>query len=364
MKAKANAVLTLMACLALGSSAAAQLTASTLYIGGDNSCSSEGFNDPGLLADGQTVATATMKLTLNAGTNTLTAEVTNTSPVITGVLNPLITIIAFNTPPAVTGMTLTNQTAASGTPNFVLTFDANLSSNPNPNGEDGFGAFNVELDNPNGVNGAIANAAADTVAGSPVIGPATFTFSLVGNLSGVTASDFTGSFSKTPPGNKPAHGVMHFQAGGPNSTSAFISDGSEECYIVRAQSPGVEHWGGVAPSGHDFPTQLGGVYEYNGVTMEVPFMLEIPAPTGPSKTRRVERTVVDRFTVQVFMWNPDMFPLHPQQHTNGLEITIYSDGAVRSVPYGTKDNIDIHAEIVRLPDGRHFLTVPFAINGV
>jgi hypothetical protein len=352
-----------LAALLLGSSAAAfQVTNASLNIGGPNSCSSEGFNDPGKLADGVTVATAKFDFTLDAGTNTLTLVVTNTSPVTVGVLNPLITQIYFNAPVQVTGMTLTNQTAAVGTPAFSLTFDANLMANPNPNGADGFGAFSAALDNPNGVNGAIANAAADTVAGSPVTGPATFTFSLTGNLAGVTATDFTSAFSVVPPGNKPAHGVCHFQAGGPQSSSAFISDGSEQCFLVRGQSPGNQLWGGIAPSGHQFQTQIGGVVDYFGVTMESPFMVELPPITGPQKGRRFERQVLQRFAVQVFMWNPDDFPGNPEQYTPGIDVTIYTDGFVRTVPFGSNDNIDIQAEVVNLVDGRTFLTFPFQID--
>jgi hypothetical protein len=348
----------------LGAPAAAfQITNAKLYIGGPNSCSSEGFNDPGKLADGVTVATATMDFTLNTGTNTLTLVVTNTSPVSAGVLNPLITIIGFNAPVQVTGMTLTSQTAAIGTPAFNLTFDSNLMSNPNPNGEDGFGAFSAELDNPGGVNGAIANAAADTVSGSPVTGPVTFTFSLTGNLAGVTATDFITAFSVIPPGNKPVHGVMHFQAGGPQSTSAFISDGSEQCFLVRAQSPGNNIWVGPDPSQYNFATQLGAVVDFFGVTMESPFMIELPPITGPKKARRTDRQVLQRFSVQVFMWNPEVFPGNPEQFTPGMDVTIYTDGFVRTVPFGSKDNMDIQAQLVTLPDGRTFLSFPFQING-
>ena len=65
----------------LGAQAAAQTTAS-INIGGRNSCSSEGFNDPGLLSDGITEASATYEFTLDSDAATLCVEVTNTPPVL------------------------------------------------------------------------------------------------------------------------------------------------------------------------------------------------------------------------------------------------------------------------------------------
>jgi hypothetical protein len=348
---------------ACGSSAAAQITNSTLHIGGPDSCSSEGFNDPGKLADGVTVATATFDFTLDAGTNELTLTVTNTSPVTAGVLNPLITAIYFNAPVQVTDMSLSDQTAAMGTPAFDLSFDADLMLPPNPNGADGFGAFSAELDI-QGINGAIANAAADTTAGTPVIGPAVFTFSLTGNLAGVEAADFSGAFSVIPPGDKPVHGVCHFQAGGPDSTSAFISDGSEECFLVRGSARGTEAWAGSAPSYHAFSTQLAGIVDSFGVTMESPFQVQLPRASFAARGKARQLEVVERFSLQVFMWNPAAFPENPEQYTRGYDVTIYGNGTFDAVPFGSKDNIDLQIEAVTLPDGRRFLRFPFQISGL
>ena len=61
-----------LAAALLGASASAGETQASLMIGGPGSSSSEGFNDPGLLADGVTEASATLDLTFDDVTGDLT----------------------------------------------------------------------------------------------------------------------------------------------------------------------------------------------------------------------------------------------------------------------------------------------------
>ena len=205
-----------------------------ISIGGSGSFGSNGSFDPGTLDDGITVATARFTFTLDAGNSQLEVLVENTSPVLVGVPNPVLTDVYFNTPAAITGMSIASQTGSGGaTPAWVLSFDADLGSNPNPNGANGFGAYNVHLGVPStGVQGAIANPAADTLGvppGSAVIGPVTFVLDLTGDLTGLTDDDFATLLSVNPPGSHSFVAAGKFQAGGDALASGFISPGTNDC---------------------------------------------------------------------------------------------------------------------------------------
>ncbi|HKB15090.1 MAG TPA: hypothetical protein VKF62_03445, partial [Planctomycetota bacterium] len=67
------------------------------------------------LCDGVTPATADVAFTYDDATHTLTLLVENTSPVTSGVPNPLLTALYFNVPAgAVTGLSLVSQTGSAG----------------------------------------------------------------------------------------------------------------------------------------------------------------------------------------------------------------------------------------------------------
>lgn len=223
-----NICLTAVLLAFIGSLGQAQKSSAAVLIGGANSCSSEGFNDPGLLNDGLTAASGILTLDLDVGASTLTATVTNTSPVLVGVNNPLITDVYFNTPSAVTGMSLTGQTSSAGVnPSFTLSFDADLGTGPNPNGADGFGAYSVELADTGNIGGTLANPDADTYvmpAANLAVSPCTFSFDLTGTLTGLTAADFLSTLS-VGGGTKNAPATFKYQAGGVAEASAFITDG-------------------------------------------------------------------------------------------------------------------------------------------
>ena len=183
----------LLSTLAFCSTVSAAETTSTIKVGGPGSCSSEGFNDPGLLADGVTEASADMDFTFDDATGELTLVVTNTSPVLVGVNNPVITQIFFNVPLGITDVQLVDHFSNAGVaPSFDMTFDSDLMTNPNPNGAATFGAFSVELRTTNGVNNSIGNPDADTFSPANVsLSPTTFEMQVTGNYAGLTADDFT-----------------------------------------------------------------------------------------------------------------------------------------------------------------------------
>jgi len=213
----------------VGSLAGAQVTTDSIVIGGPGSQSSELFDDPGLLGDGLTEASAVYVFTLDVGAATLELEVTNTSPVVPGVQNPLLTDVYFNLPAAITGVTLTSQSAIAGVPPvYAFTFDADRTDGLGNLRADGFGAFSVELADTGNIEGTIANPDADTYtvpAAQLSISPVTFTFALTGTLTGLTASDILAQFSHIPPGSRPSIAVAKFQAGGVAGASAYINEG-------------------------------------------------------------------------------------------------------------------------------------------
>jgi hypothetical protein len=200
-----------------------------LLIGGAGSESTAGYDDPGLLDDGQTEASARYDFTLDPGAAQLVLVVTNTSPVVPGVPNPLLTELFFNAPAAITGMSLVSQSSSGGqTPAFALAFDDAPGAGNDPNKAGRFGVFGVGLSDTGNIQGTIANPDADTYtvdADKVAIGPVTFTLGLVGDLTGLSATSFTELLSLIPPGSLPSHGVGKFQAGGPNGASAFINEG-------------------------------------------------------------------------------------------------------------------------------------------
>ena len=349
----------------------ADVTTSGVILGGPGSCSSEGFNDPGLLADGITPASAILHMALDTGTNKLTLTVQNTSPVTMGVNNPVLCEIDFNVPVQVTGMTLSSQTGSGGaTPNFTFTFDSDTTSNPNPNVAGPFGAFNAGLVNPMGVNGCIANPLADTLAPMTLVtGPVVFVFCLTGDLTGVTASDFANTFSSTPPGNKPSNAAGHFQSGGVAEASAFINNGDiEPCFLVMGAARGGGVFVGPDPENHPFTVQVDGLYRVVGMTLKA--LATIPKPGLEGDGIRLaspqvlpgERVVVDRFWVQGLLWNPKVFPDNPEQWTHVMRVTVWSDGDVTVRRRGSNNNMTIDVETFTTTDGREFLRFPFMIQ--
>jgi hypothetical protein len=98
--------------------------------------------------------------------------------------------------------------------------------------------------------------------------------------------------------------------------------------------------------------------------MEAPFQVQLPRASAAGRGRARHLEVSERFSVQVFMWNPADFPENPEQYTRGYDVTVYSNGTYSAVPFGSKDDMDIQIETVTLPDGRRFLRFPFQINGL
>ncbi|HKB16629.1 MAG TPA: hypothetical protein VKF62_11220 [Planctomycetota bacterium] len=213
----------------LVSAAHGGVTSAVKSIGGPGGLSCCGPGNPPTLCDGETVATARVSFAYDDVAHTLTLVVENTSPVLPGVPNPLLTKLHFNAPPgAVTGLSLLSQSGSGGaSPTWYLVFDANPASGSNPAKLGCLGAFSARLSNGNGIANAIANGAADTFDapnGSWVVGPVTFVIDVAVSPGAVLdASDFANAFSHNPPGDHQVNLGAHFQAGGPQGKSGKIS---------------------------------------------------------------------------------------------------------------------------------------------
>jgi hypothetical protein len=62
------------------------------------------------------------------------------------------------------------------------------------------------------------------------------------------------------------------------------------------------------------------------------------------------------------MWNPEVFPANPEQHSQVMDVVVWANGAVSTNLSGTQDNIDIFSETFH-ENGAHYLRFPFTIYG-
>ncbi len=356
-----------------GAATHAQVTQATIQIGGNDSCSSSGFNDPGRLNDGVTEGRAQYTFTLDGSTNTLTLVVENTSPDVPGVCNPIITNIWFTTHPVLDRvLTLQSQVGSGGiAPDFQFVWDPNLQLAPNPNHIEGFGQgfgfANGHLFSSQGLQNGIKNSNATTFVSPPntlVCGPVTFTFDINGPLIGgnFDASAFTSFFTVAEYPEKSVHAAAGYWGGGASChADGNIGDGVEDCYITTSASSGTTPWMSPAPTFYNFQTQIGPMQDYYTVTMEGP--LHVLLPRKKLSKLGAPKFKLDQFALELYMYNPQVFPTNPEQHSLGLDVTIWSDGTYNVATYGTVDGIDITWEEVRSWRGTRFLKFPFTIQG-
>jgi len=291
----------------LAARAFSEVTTAVRFVGASGGHSSCGGNqDPPVLCDGVTEARAEIRFTYDDETELLVVGVRNTSPVLRGVPNPLLTELYFTVPPrAVTGLEIMEQRSQAGIiPAWNLDFDAELRVNPNPNHVGGFGNHSAGLSAPQGagssVHQSIANELADTLAVpehfvirglvefvfhvDPVLGAA-LTASTIGSSMGQDASQFHVNLV----GKFQAGGVA--EAGGKLSTATGCSPAAyslgpprigSTISIVMSGRPGCQ--GFLLFSIDPGPT----IFEIPGGRIELPVGLPfyefIPTTTLPAVT--------------------------------------------------------------------------------
>ena len=73
-------------------------------------------------------------------------------------------------------------------------------------------------------------------------------------------------------------------------------------------------------------------------------------------------TPLASFAAQVLLWNPGELPLNPEQWSNGLSVTLWSNGTVSATPYGDNDGMTLFLEVF-YQAGRPYFHFPFTIEG-
>lgn len=199
------------------------VTASHMQIGGQGSLSSNetcgGFpscNDPGRLDNG-TIAEAMLSFSFDRTGAKLTMTLQNTTQT-----TAALTGIYFNTPTAVTGLSLVggslSKTCPPGSTSCPALSTWAVVFNPTQITAAGFGRFDAHVGNGSNPGQAGGGNPIEILAGETL----SLMISVSGNLAAVTACGFAGEGSKIPPGDKTVIGVGRFQAGANNGDSGWL----------------------------------------------------------------------------------------------------------------------------------------------
>jgi hypothetical protein len=173
-----------------------------------------------------------------------------------------------------------------------------------------------------------------------------------------------------------------FGADGGINENSLIWDNLEftlapECYLVIGDGPGHATF---LELDHLFETQLGPTIDdsYAVLLDAIPeFVLPAPGhaavPIGLAFGGGAAVPVSDvpswmwdgRFTVQVLMWNPSVFPEQPEQCSYGLGVHVQLDGSVTTQPFGTSvGGLEIWHELSTNALGQPVIRFPFSIPGL
>ncbi len=172
---------------------------------------------------------------------------------------------------------------------------------------------------------------------------------------------------------------------GPAAFSSFHLElkGAEppECFLVIGDAPGAGpfQWG---DDGYAFTTQVDHVSQSYPVLMEALPAFVLPGQVtsratvvSPAGTTGAWDDDVGQlaatptgsllpweFTVQVLMWNPQVFPSLPEQYTHGLAVQVLPSGRVITAPYGTSQGgMGLWAEVFVNDAGQQAIRFPFDI---
>lgn len=218
------------------------------------------------------VATGDVEFLYDAATAILTVVVENSSPVVSGETNPVITRIGFNFPAgAVSSATLVSQTGTGGsTPAFTLQYVGSQSIKMAC-----FGDFSALLSIQN-VQGGIGNAAATVFPHSNVVlGPVSFDLQLAGPSVGTLSANAIATTLSQNGSRQVAVGTK-FQGGGiGGAESGWVSSGGICCLNQAAV---VSVGTGCAPATSTIPT-------LSSVALPVPggaIGVDISSPSTPN----------------------------------------------------------------------------------
>jgi hypothetical protein len=179
---------------------------------------------------------------------------------------------------------------------------------------------------------------------------------------GVTAANGQVSFSYTSNGAIGRDRIrLYFFENGEPVLDVIHKDWLDpaECFLVVGPGPGNQPW----TSGHTWQTQLSTVTNVFPVTLTNIPSFVLPAQP-PRKKAQLNATKVAEFSVQMLLWNPPQFPTNPEQYTQGMSVTMWSNGRVTARRYGNEDSMEIFMETYTDPDdGLRYVRFPFTIEG-
>ena len=138
-----------------------------------------------------------------------------------------------------------------------------------------------------------------------------------------------------------------------------------ECHLVFAGGYGNDTFN---QGGHTWSTQLDGVTSTYAVWLDdtpqfqIPPFTNFPVRWGNIRNMAMLDVPYQTYSVQIVMWNPEVFPANPEQFTNVMNVTVWLSGRVDTSFVGTSDNMQFSHEVVHI-DGYNYIRFPFSING-
>jgi len=131
------------------------------------------------------------------------------------------------------------------------------------------------------------------------------------------------------------------------SSTCTVNIGVAECHLLIGTGNGNS---GYTIFGHYYATQLSSLRTFFPVTM-------VDMPTFG--WNQLPQTL----TVQVVMYNPEMFPTNPDQFSRAMRVTKTGLGTLSTEYFGLRDGIGLRAEVFTL-NGQPRVRFPFTIDGM
>jgi hypothetical protein len=139
----------------------------------------------------------------------------------------------------------------------------------------------------------------------------------------------------------------------------FDDPEAAECLIVIGSGIGSDLFHGI---GHTWNTLLSDITYSRVVTLDdIP---SFPIAIAPARRiRQLQPVPLSSIVVQYLLWNPTDFPANPEQYTQALRVTLWSDGRVTAASHGAPDGMHVTLETIMGPSGVLHVRFPFSIDG-
>ena len=143
-----------------------------------------------------------------------------------------------------------------------------------------------------------------------------------------------------------------------------------ECFLVVGDGPGTSV---LEVNDHAFWFQVENMRHWNSVLLDHPAEIPIDISPAPPSAPFGGATLVSnygdlasarRYTAQIMMFMPQVFPHHPEQWTHGMNVWVLPDGRVLTRYFGGSTGMTITAEVGTNAAGETVLRFPFTIPGI